>query len=410
MISYIILILLFFFFLIYKIYKNFNKYYKIKFDNPSDINKFIFDNINNINISNTIIDNYDNTFLKKEILFRYLNNIIDKDVKTSLKTIKYFDYKDDMSFISLKIKILCKNNKLDESLKIYENLKIKKKRFIIPIYEEYCLKSKKIGLEFLEKYIYNKFTIDENDICKIYGNKNLDKILKIMSDNEIIINDKKYFIKYFNCKECKIFNNKCSICNNELELFKLNDYNISKLLSNLEKQYFFNKKNILKNLDNFLSNNIYDVVIDGNNILLHCGIIDENSISRLFLINNILKVKNLKSLIFIHSRHKETLDNFNINKYKFNIYYTPCKFYDDIFFIWTALKYNKYIISNDLFKDIIYKLQDDNFSKFINYSLITYKFFNNKYILNFPLNYSFKTQKNSNKWHIPTYDNNWFCL
>lgn len=385
-----------------------------------DLNKQILINLDNYDyIKDVTIKNINNDKIKKKLLYRLIhiiafndkiqaNNLVDK-MKLNV---------DDKSLVALFIQIYSLNDKIEDALMIYDKIKNKKKRFIIPIYNQLVETDKKEALNFLTNNIYNKFVINEDDVKKIYDLNKDDRILKIMSDNEIILNNISYFKKFFNCKEVEIVNNRCSNCNCRLKKFVLCNEDIQKLKNNMIKKYF-NKKNIneINKLNNYLKCNNFNVFIDGNNILFSKnGKINLDSFKKLEIIYK--KLSKYNPLIFIHIRHSKYIKNLSeYNKIcdiinKLPIYWTPYKMNDDWFFIWAGLTIdNSYIVTNDKLKDHIFEISEETLlnnilSVWMNNVIIRYDTLGD---IKIPNDYSFKIQNINNNWHIPSITN-WLCM
>ena len=124
----------------------------------------------------------------------------------------------------------------------------------------------------------------------------------------------------------------------------------------------------------------------------------------------------------MHIRHQKNINKLKLSKEankilnKLTIYFTPYKMNDDWFFIWAGLFIDKsLIVTNDLLRDHIFKISDDNLisntlSIWIDNNTIRYEYIKNEYILIFPDTYSKKIQNINAIWHLPLYNNKWLCL
>lgn len=144
----------------------------------------------------------------------------------------------------------------------------------------------------------------------------------------------------------------------KLENKKIYDY--SYLVNQIEK--FIKKKYSQKGLDRFLEHiptKKYDIVIDGNNILLNKGIIEKASYNQLVVLNNNCLEKGLKPLIFIHSRNVKQLKKMGL-PLNFIFYPTPYRYNDDWFSLYYAIKNNCNLVSKDIFRDHINQYDTQN--------------------------------------------------
>ena len=367
--------------------------------------------------------NINNPELKKNIIYRAINIIAAEDKHEAFKLINklIFDVT-DKSYLALLIRIYAINHKIDEALEIYNKLPQKKKRFIIVIFDELATFDKNKAYQILINYIYNKYVITEEDISKIYNLKKLDEILNIMSDNQIILKNPTFFLTNINkIHTTNIKSNVCMNCNNQLKKFWSSEENLSNLRKNLINEYFPNEEEI-NNLKKKLLINKYDIFIDGNNVLFFKDReVNIDSFKRLNIIFNKLKT-NYNPLIFMHIRHQKNINKLKLSKEankilnKLTIYFTPYKMNDDWFFIWAGLFIDKsLIVTNDLLRDHIFKISDDNLisntlSIWIDNNTIRYEYIKNEYILIFPDTYSKKIKNFNAIWHLPLYNNKWLCL
>jgi len=139
--------------------------------------------------------------------------------------------------------------------------------------------------------------------------------------------------------------------------------------------------NTVKQLNQFVENQNknFDAIIDGGNILhARSGLICTNSLVDLKNLIELAKKEIDNPLLVIHRRHLKTCPTIIscLNKMKVSYYLTPYNMNDDIFILWFFLHFNSipYIISNDKFRDHIFKLEtskknmiiDYNFSQFNN--------------------------------------------
>jgi hypothetical protein len=146
----------------------------------------------------------------------------------------------------------------------------------------------------------------------------------------------------------------------------------------------------VKKLNQFVKTQMtnFDTIIDGGNVLhARTGLIGPSSLNDLKKLIELVKKEVGNPLLVIHRRHLKTLPNLisHLNAMKISYYLTPYNMNDDIFILWFFLNYGSvpYIISNDQYRDHIFKFEtskkgkmvestksqlDNNFSQF-NYIL-----------------------------------------
>ena len=169
-------------------------------------------------------------------------------------------------------------------------------------------------------------------------------------------------------------------CGDELGKIKVDKSKLIKVFSN---KYKSSMEQINQWKDMFR----YNVFIDGANILYNNK--KEISVFSFIRLEQIYNkfVKDYSPVVILHERHRNYLKK-NFPKYykeiktilkRINIYYTPNKINDDLFFIYGALNTdNSFIVTNDKFRDHIFKIPDEdlvgnNLSKWIENSVIRFK-------------------------------------
>lgn len=387
-------------------------------------------------------ENYKNSNLSKNNLFRGLNSLSESDSSKALDIINLIgDKYNDISYLAIKIKVLSAENFINEAITLIEKIpsKKRKKRLYMPIYQSLCLNNKNEAFNFLKEKIYKKYRLFESDLECLYDhidNKNLDTIIQIMSDNDIIIEkygnlEKKIKSISKNTKIIELGSNfKCKNCNNSIIKIPFDNFSRKQLISNLEKVYLNEKNIIMDGIKRIIKSKNYNAFIDGNNVLFY--------IDRSITVNSFIRLQSIfyeiskthKPLITLHVRHKDFLKkNLKgeelkkaekiLESLKKHIFYTPYKMNDDWFFIWAGINTNNsLIITNDLLRDHINKISEENIISNTLYRWITdyivrYDFINsnpNNPILTFPNKISIKIQKNNNIWHIPTSNKKWICV
>ena len=382
-------------------------------------------------------ENFDNSEVNKNILFRSLYSLSELDTTKALDILKLLNDKfNDISFLALKIKILSAENLIKNALdvlkKIPENKQ--KKRLLLPIFWALCNANYEDAFRFLNNNIYKKYRLYEEDLLCIYekiDDKDFNQFMKILSNNEILIeniNKIKKIKELKNSKQTTInLKFECNNCKSKLIKFDFNQTKRQDLISNLENEYLKNKKIVMSPLQKRILQNNYNIFIDGNNVLFFIDRkVTLNSFKRLESIFNEAS-KNGNVLITLHQRHRDFLDkNLSkkeskiaksiLKKLESNIYFTPYKMNDDWFFIWAGITTNNsYVITNDLLRDHINNISEENIisntlSRWINDYVIRYDFSSTTNVtLTFPYEISIKIQNNDGIWHLPTTDGEWIC-
>lgn len=397
-----------------------------------DINKKVLQLIGDYDALIVLVEgNIRNKALKNKILFRALNLIVNENPVKALELILRIkeDY-NDKSFLTLLIRVYCLNDMISEAFEIYNGIydSKKKKRFILPIFTAVSAKNKSVGFNILVHQMYPKYKLVESDFQIIYEpGMEFRGILQMMSENEIVITDPSFWIGNYECKQVEIVDGYCSYSKCKLDKISLSDDQIGGLLDNIKGTYL--KGGDMKEIeamDQQIKSGNYNIFIDGGNVLFYKDrkvVID--SFRRLETIYN--KAKQLgRPLIVLHRRHKDFLKkNFKkkskdvkaiLARMMPDIFYTPNKMNDDWFFIWAGISNrNTYVVSNDRFRDHIFKISEedvasDSLTRWIEGSIIRYDFVDSEYNLHMPLSYSVRIQKNGEFWHLPLTDSNWLCL
>jgi len=333
--------------------------------------------------------------------YKNVYELVNNNNNEAIKLLKTID-NTDLQIKILKIKSYSKHVLyFNEAINILNSIEEKKlkKRMFMPILNSLINFNKKKVQEFLN-YISSKYFLNEDDL-QFFLNNNIN-INNIISKNCIILNK-----NYFNKNEL-IIKKKCPNCLNELK----KDYiNKSILITQFNKHYSFSFNNI-KN---------YNTFIDGNNIIFYDNkkVIYKSFIKLRVIYDKLIKL-NYKPIIILHRRHRDFLKKNFPKKYKdiklilksLNIFYTPYKQNDDLYFIYGALKTeNSYIVTNDKLRDHIFKSKDDNisrlYSKWLETVIIRYTY-NNKIIE--PNKVSQIAQNINNIWHLPLKNGKWICL
>ena len=165
------------------------------------------------------------------------------------------------------------------------------------------------------------------------------------------------------------------------------NYELINDLSNLLEN---NAKNIL---EQFIKSQIkqFDAIIDGGNIIhARQGTINQYSLIDLEnIISNIKKTIG-NPLLVIHRRHLKTFPDL-INKLKLmnvSYYLTPYNMNDDFYILWFFLKMNTnaFIISNDKYRDHIFKFETSKKNIIYQYNLSQFNYILHQQTLDFDIN------------------------
>lgn len=141
-----------------------------------------------------------------------------------------------------------------------------------------------------------------------------------------------------------------------LPLKAMNDDTMKSLLSHIEQLIPQKTINTIKKKDD------YDVLIDGGNIIhSRSGFIDKVSLYDLKIMMIQIKDKFNNPLLIIHEKHTKTIPLLlqSLKELKIDYYLTPYGLNDDLFILWFFLmqKSKAFIISNDKYRDHIFKLE-----------------------------------------------------
>lgn len=112
---------------------------------------------------------------------------------------------------------------------------------------------------------------------------------------------------------------------------------------------------ILEDFYHHIKNTNYQYIVDGGNVLHYGGKITKQNI------NNLKQIINMHDgLVILHTRHikryPELLPLLNRSSY----YLTPYQYDDDLFIILAFLHHNSWIISNDRYRDHLFKYKENN--------------------------------------------------
>jgi hypothetical protein len=132
--------------------------------------------------------------------------------------------------------------------------------------------------------------------------------------------------------------------------------------------------NTIKQLNQFVEtqNKNFDAIIDGGNVLhARTGSICHSSLIDLENLIQLVKKEVGNPLLIIHCRHLKTWPNLisRLNEMKISYYLTPYGMNDDIFILWFFLHFGSipYIISNDKYRDHIFKFETSKKNTMVDY-------------------------------------------
>ncbi len=175
------------------------------------------------------------------------------------------------------------------------------------------------------------------------------------------------------------------------------------------------------NMEKFYHNltHPYHAIIDGGNVLhSRKGMIYSNSLQDLVNVIDMTTLTIGNPLLIIHKRHLKTIPNLQdiLNSKKVSYYLTPYNINDDMFILWFFLKTNtqSFIISNDKYRDHIFKFETDKKKANSNFSWSQFKHIIGQQtlgydvvncIINNPPTYSRCIQQYNDKIYVPHANN-----
>lgn len=324
-----------------------------------------------------------------------ISKIINNNVNTSVKG--------DRGFVSLIIKFYMITNQDKDLDKLYEENRLSlMKRDILNYCKYYYDKD---YLKSLENFIFliENYCLDSSNLEFILES-NMEKFLFLL-DGKFIKLEKTYSLQ------------------NVRDLSKIKKYNFNEIIVNKILQKIcidVNKKDCLKFINKVNEFKISKIIIDGGNILFsYNGKVCKKGYQLLLDLINYFYDQNIIPILVIHKRHLKLNKNNNVNKIiikliKLNdefIFRTPYNKNDDLFILFIGLSLECNIITNDNFKDHIYKFrtnekdsEENLLEKYIEDLICKYYIdFSNFIIEKIDyLNKSMCIQINNNKVYIPT--------
>ena len=346
------------------------------------------------------------------------DNLIENIINNNEDFIRYILEKNNNSIITLLLRYFIKKNDINNINNIinYKNIKLMKRDIFELILYFYIDNNKYDNYLFINKFKnyninINNFILETKDIDFILNNK-LYNLLDYIINYYIISSISKNNIKNLNKYNFLLLNN---------YFIKLENININNILLNeLLKKIEINIPEIeLDKMNIILSNNKYDVILDGRNIIHSSKLILK--LKNLKIIINLLKNYNFfNPLLIIHEKHLKKNNNllFFLKSNNINYYNSIYKYNDDIFILWFFIKNNfkLNIISNDKFNDHIFELNKINYNKnklnsfkyILQDKILNYNI-NKKYI-NKPCSFSKCIQLINNNYYVPTIDNDFIII
>lgn len=263
-----------------------------------------------------------------DIFYHISQNINKNDLEQSkilLDSIDINTLKNTKSYYSLLIKYYILINDVEKVDNILLNNNLMKRDYLL-----YCKFSNNIG---------NKINV----------------ITKLLKTDEFNTKDINYIIEYspdvlflFDGYYCHTSRNP-----NFYDYSNLKQYNINKdcILD------FYKSKINVSSIDKVLENK--NIIIDAGNVSYYGKKDKQPNYNNIIKIINLVMKKYKNPLIIIHQRHmKKSCESINIlkTKYKNNIYITPYNTYDDYYIIYSIIKNNIPVITNDKFRDHIFDM------------------------------------------------------
>jgi hypothetical protein len=241
--------------------------------------------------------------------------------------------KEMKSFISLKLRHLIQKGFILQVDEIISTTKLMKRDYWLCV-EYYYIRDKIKAREIMRQYID---CIDTNDIDIMISN-GWNDLIREWDGTPVV----------------------ATIESNTSDISKLTRYNfdISSMISIYRKKLSNKYCTIFeKQIEN------YDVLIDGANIS-HIG--KDFRFNELVKVIQLIERMGLKPCVIIHERH--IIKNTFLLRY---IVRTPKNNYDDNFLLYGMFRYNKMVVSNDLFRDHVIDL-DSSIKCFIDMMTIKY--------------------------------------
>ena len=218
--------------------------------------------------------------------------------------------------------------KMVDNLIFHKKLKI---RHVVKVIEYYSINEKYIELDkYYLKEIYPYLEVN-NFVIEGLLSSSFPKLLNYYIGEYCLINDK--------CSDYPLFEQ---------------SYDYTILLKQFE--HFIEREYKSQGLIKFLSkipDEKFDIVFDGNNILLNrCGILVKESYDKLVNLYNSCIDIGIKPLVYIHERNVKDLKKKGIN-ITINYIATPYRYDDDWFSLYYGIKNNCFLISKDIFRNHI---------------------------------------------------------
>lgn len=281
--------------------------------------------------------------------------------------------------MSLKVNIYTKTKPTHRlAVEIVRKMPNKTKRLYMPIFQGYVKWKPKVAFQFLYQ-LRHQFPLEYNDIQPFIETPNASthfeieysKLFELLQLHNIILKGTFYTDGESEHVSTSLSGNVEGMSRVTVSPNKINE------IRNLFNQKNFSKgkvKYAKYDFETFLKEQKtdgveYDMFVDGNNILhYHDRRVNMNGYKRLKNAYDRLIRLGYNPLIIIHRRHRDNLAKLpQFAKTKGRIermlnaidtYYTPYGINDDIFFMWGGfITPDSYIVSNDKFRDHIFRTQ-----------------------------------------------------
>lgn len=235
-------------------------------------------------------------------------------------------------------------------------------------------------LESVEPYLMKR---DYMHFIKYYYDDNCDLALDIFQNKvigrfEILQKDLEYILEYKLIKLIPLMDGlfiKSALCDykmltpeeveytfkqtDSLKMYTIPSKQIESILTEVQKE-----SGLVINVKHKIS-----AIIDGGSVIhSRCGNISVNSLNDLVMISKVVQTTLGDPLVVIHKRHLKTIPNLEKELQKNGIVYylTPHKMNDDLFILnfFLSLGTKPYIITNDMYRDHIFKFEKSKGIKF----------------------------------------------
>jgi hypothetical protein len=299
--------------------------------------------------------------LIKELYYQYIKQ--NKLIIQHNQEIKEYNYKTKLYNSNTKL-LKQKYNEFNVILQTIKTIDIEENKF--KTFDLFSCKFDEIQHKMEQNLIcINTILID---ILKIAINNNDNNLINdIIIDCELNQNIIDLILNYFSdySKTSLDINNKCIHCNKHICYNVISNEHKKNILAIIQDKIInithrnnngviidAKNKEIIKSkfneLNKLLDNFDFYLIIDGGNLGYFSS--NTNDINIVFMrnyINEILKKTNKHILLIIHDRHKQTIKQLKIDNKNLIIYFTPQFIDDDLFWLYSSIYSNAYILTND---------------------------------------------------------------